>query len=324
MTTMKDVARRAGVSVGTVSRYINQAPGLKEKTISAVKQAIADLNYIPDEYAKGLKTNNTQTVVLLVPTVWHPFFSEFAYYVEQYLSAKNYKMILCNSDHDPQKEQLYVQMVIQNKIDGIIGITYNDLGKYTTGDIPFVSIDRYFDEDTSYISSDNYDGGRQAAQAMIAKGSKYLMYFGDKSIFANDTMRRRDGFRAEITHQKLPYDEIYDENPLLNLDERLHQKLVANPQIDGIFCVTDAMARKVITALKKQGIEVPAQIQVVGYDGSKAYREDPQAMLSTIVQPVAEMAEAAVKVILDKIENKNDKKIAIHLPVKFHPGTTTR
>ena len=85
MATMKDVAQRAGVGVGTVSRVINRVPGVKESTLIKVNQAIKELNYIPDEYARGLKTKSSRTIALILPSVWYPFFSEFAYYVEKRL-----------------------------------------------------------------------------------------------------------------------------------------------------------------------------------------------------------------------------------------------
>ena len=90
MATMKDVAQRAGVGVGTVSRVINHVPGVKESTLIKVNQAIKELNYIPDEYARGLKTKSSRTIALILPSVWHPFFSEFAYYVEKRLDKEDY------------------------------------------------------------------------------------------------------------------------------------------------------------------------------------------------------------------------------------------
>ena len=93
--TMKDVASLAGVGVGSVSRVINGV-NVKETTKEKVLAAIKELDYTPDEYARGLKTNRTNTVALIIPTIWHPFFSEFAYYLEETLSQRNYKLLICN------------------------------------------------------------------------------------------------------------------------------------------------------------------------------------------------------------------------------------
>ena len=133
MATMKDVAQRAGVGVGTVSRVINRVPGVKESTLIKVNQAIKELNYIPDEYARGLKTKSSRTIALILPSVWYPFFSEFAYYVEKRLDKENYKLLLCNSNGNPTEEAKYIKMLKQNKIDAIIAITYSDIEQYIYG-----------------------------------------------------------------------------------------------------------------------------------------------------------------------------------------------
>lgn len=97
MATMKDVAKLAKVGVGSVSRVLNDAPGVKPATKKRVEVAIKKLGYVRDDYARGLKTNRSQTIALILPTVWHPFFSEFAYYIEQSLYKRQYKLLLCNS-----------------------------------------------------------------------------------------------------------------------------------------------------------------------------------------------------------------------------------
>ena len=106
LSTIKEVAKRAGVSVGTVSKFINNIE-VKPKTRMAIEAAIKELNYEPNIYARGLKMNRTNTIALILPTVWHPFFSELAYNIEKNLRALNYKMILCNSEGDYKIEDVY-------------------------------------------------------------------------------------------------------------------------------------------------------------------------------------------------------------------------
>ena len=114
MATMKDVAQRAGVSLGTVSRVINHAQGIKPMTLEKVEKAIEELHYVPDEYARGLKTQSSRTVALILPSIWYPFFSEFGYYVEKALDQRDYKLLLCNSDGNPQEENKYIKMLMVN------------------------------------------------------------------------------------------------------------------------------------------------------------------------------------------------------------------
>ena len=236
MATMKDVAQRAGVGVGTVSRVINRVPGVKESTLIKVNQAIKELNYIPDEYARGLKTKSSRTIALILPSVWYPFFSEFAYYVEKRLGKENYKLLLCNSNDNPTEEAKYIKMLKQNKIDAIIAITYSDIEQYIYSNIPFVSLDRYFDKKVSYVTSDNYEGGKLAARKLLEHGARSLAYVGSHSKYPNGTMLRRAGFRDYLKNIGIDYKEIFLQEPVNDFTPYILEMLKVHPKIDGIFC----------------------------------------------------------------------------------------
>ena len=167
--TMKDVAIEAGVSVGTVSRVINKESGIKEVTLKKVEQAIKTLNYIPDFYARGMKKNRTETIALIVPSIWHPFFSEFAMHVENEVYKRQNKLLLC-SINGTDREQDYLDMLRHNKVDGVVAITYSPIENYLTSGIPFVSIDRmYSNIEIACVSSDNEAGGREALDQAFAE-----------------------------------------------------------------------------------------------------------------------------------------------------------
>lgn len=119
MASIKDVANLAGVAVGTVSRVINNAGAVKPATRDKVKAAIEQLNYVPDEVARNFKMQKSKMIALLLPSIWHPFFSELAYYIEDELDREGYKLILCNSGGKPEKELYYFDMLKQNKVAGL-------------------------------------------------------------------------------------------------------------------------------------------------------------------------------------------------------------
>lgn len=319
--TIKDVAALARVGVGTVSRYINNE-SVKESTRIKIEAAIKELNYEPNEYARGLKINRTNTVALILPTIWHPFFSEFAYYVESALSAQNYKVYLCNSDQNPQKERGYIQMVTQNKVDGIIGITYNDIDQYISANLPFVSIDRHFTENVSYVTADNYNAGEIAVEKLIENGCKFLAYIGGKSPYQNETVNRLKGFEEYTTKHQIRHEILYMKEPFENLKDQVINFIRRNPKIDGIFCVNDFMALDVIEILEELGINVPQDIQIIGCDGIKL-SAGRKVILSTVEQPLRKMAEAAVKTLLHLI-NKEETPQRIILPVRYVKGNTTK
>lgn len=323
MVTMKDVARRAGVGVGTVSRVINHAPGVKESTLNKVNQAIKELKYIPDEYARGLKTNNSKTIVLILPTVWYPFFSEFAYYVEQSLDKKGYKLILCDSNGNPEEEAKYIKMIRQNKIDAIIAITYSDIEEYMYLNIPFVCLDRYFDEKVSYVTSDNYQGGRIAAKELLKHGAKNLAYVGSYNKYSNGTMLRRNGFRDYLNDKDIDFQEIFLLEPVEDFAPYLLDMLKQHPNIDGIFCHNDALLLKIQKILTEHNYNIPSDIQLIGFDGMNLAADLPLGV-STVAQPVEALANGAVDLVLRKIMYPNaENKVKIY-PVKYIDGNTTK
>lgn len=323
MATMKDVAQRAGVGVGTVSRVINRVPGVKESTLIKVNQAIKELNYIPDEYARGLKTKSSRTIALILPSVWYPFFSEFAYYVEKRLDKENYKLLLCNSNDNPTEEAKYIKMLKQNKIDAIIAITYSDIEQYIYSNIPFVSLDRYFDKKVSYVTSDNYEGGKLAARKLLEHGARSLAYVGSHSKYPNGTMLRRDGFRDYLENIGIDYKEIFLQKPVNDFTPYILEMLKVHPKIDGIFCHTDSLLLKLRKILNQYGYRVPEDIQLIGFDGMNLSSDLPLG-ISTIAQPVEQLANGAVDLVLRKIADPSLKNEAKMYPVKYVDGNTTK
>ena len=320
--TMKDVAKLAGVSVGTVYRVINQEQGIKEITLKKVQQAIDELGYIPDVYARGMKKNKTETIALIVPSVWHPFFGEFAFHVEVELSKKGYKLLLCNIS-GPKRELDYITMLQQNKVDGIIAITYSPIEDYLSSNIPFVSIDRtYEDKAIACVSSDNQKGAELAAQVLISKGGTHFGFIGGHNKTINETKKRRLFFEKTILEAGFPCEVLDLEEPYDNFLEEVEVFLRQHPEIDALFTINDFTAIDAISILEKLGKKVPEDVQVVGYDGIRQAEERTQ-YLSTIRQPIEEMATEAVQCLLD-ILDKKDRPLQITLPISYLEGKTTK
>ena len=322
MGTMKDVAALAKVGVGTVSRVLNNSGDVKESTRRKVEAAMKELNYIPNAYARGLKMNKTNTVALIIPTIWHPFFSEFAYYVERNLSEHKYKMLLCNSDVNNDKELEYIQMVQENKVDGIIGITYSDLDNFVSSHLPFVTIDRHFKEETVCVTSDNFHAGQLAVEKLVEKGCQKLGYIGTHSRFPTETTKRRSGFVEQAELMEIPY-AIYDgEDPVVEFKQEIRTFLEENPDVDGVFAHTDFIALDILEVLDEMKRKVPEEVQIIGCDGIKMEAGRKQ-IVSTIRQPVDLMAKAAVEKIIQVIDGE-PIKMKITLPVHYVEGPTTK
>ena len=331
MVTVKEVAKHAGVSVGTVSKVINGIPVGTEYQ-QKVEQSIEELGYKVNIYARGLKAQRTNTIAVIVPNLIYSFYSIWVNYIEAELSKHDIKLLLCISNEDADKEAGYIEMAKQNKVDGIIGITYSDIDKYVRDDMPFVSIDRHFKSSIQCVSCDNYHGGELAAEKLIATGCKNLLYFRAGSKIEGETLKRTSGFVDFCSKSQVNY-EIYNfegassylstaaSRRKINDYIRMH---ITNNQLeyDGIFVSNDLLAVTIIEELNKIGLKVPEDVQIIGFDGIKMWNEG-KPLISSIEQPIDFLAEKCVENVMKLIAKEKVEAISI-LPVRFVEGGTTK
>ena len=323
MPSIKDVANLAGVAVGTVSRVINNSGAVKPETRDRVKWAIEELNYVPNVVARNFKMQKSTMVALLLPSIWHPFFSELAYYIEDELDREGYKLLLCNSGGKPEKELYYLDMLEQNKVAGIVGISYNEIENSIIGtDIPIVSIDRHFTKAITCVTSDNFEGGRIALRELANAGSRKPAFIGTVPQVSSDTLYRKEGFVHEA--KALGIDCVVYEKPDPIRDENAYfeEFFMKHGDIDGLFAITDMFAANYIERASKRGIRVPQDVKVIGYDGIQDTNLF-HPVLSTIRQPVEEMGRTAVRLLLKKMNGETLDRNIYRIPVSFRKGETS-
>ena len=320
--TMKDVAREAGVALGTVSKVVNGLP-VGEEYRRRVEAAIEKLDYRVSSYARGLRSSRTYTVAVMVPNLISPYFAKLVNAINIQLSARKYRMLFCATDYDPQHEQELVLLAEQQKVDGIICLGYNPTLK-VPGDIPVVSIDRYFGAQIPCVSSDNYGGGRMAAEKLVENGCRNLAFMRIGSKLTNEPNQRRDGFIAGCEALGVPYTlKIVDDYTPYGAFEAFLKEHFHNGKLDfdGIFCVTDLLAHQTVNCLRGMGLRVPEDVQIIGFDGIRVFG-DLELTCSTIVQPVDAIAETCVDLVLRAPDSPAPSLVC--LPVSYAPGGTTR
>lgn len=320
--TMKDVAREAGVALGTVSKVVNGIP-VGESYRLRVEEAIKKLNYQVNSYAQGLKANKTYTAALLLPNTEEPFFASLAYHINLALLKRRYRMLLCCTDFSSDQEQEYVTMAQQNKVDGIIGLTYNP-NLQIEENTPFVAIDRSMGSKIPCVASDNFAGGQLAAEKLADLGCTNVAFLRIGSSLDNEPNKRKAGFENGCLSRGLSYEMkiLNDGEPFEEftrfLSEHMHDGRLS---FDGIFCVTDKLAYLIIKTLRRLNLRVPEDVQVIGFDGIRVF-PGTEYVCSTIVQPVPEIAEMCVNLLLQ--ENMSAKPPLVCLPVTYASGGTTR
>lgn len=320
--TMKDVARESGLSIATVSKVINGIP-VGEKARLRVEAAIEKLDYHVNTWARGLKLNKTNCITLVMPSLKHPFFAHLIDEITACLTRRSYYTMLMITNYDPEAEQKCFNMVRNNKSDGVIALTYSPIPDVDET-LPIVSIDRHIGKNVPCVSSDNYRGGEIVAEKLLELGCQKLLFMRISDQVLGEPDKRRVGFENACQQRGTAYETLILRNedteaPFFRfLEERV---CGGKLEFDGIFCNSDSLACRVVQFLRKREIDVPGQVQVVGYDGIVDHFTGLPAC-STIEQPIEQMAETVVSLLL----NQNGASVGANvcLPVNYIFGGTTK
>jgi len=307
MSTLKDVAEKAGVTVTTVSRMLNNRGYVSEKTKKKIRQAMKELNYQPNALARALSRKKSDFIGLIVPSASHMFFCKIVDYIEHYVSKHGYKLLLCNSNLEPKKEIEYFNMLSANKVAGvIIASRTQNIDKNIEIDAPVISIDRVISPVIPSICSDNYQGGVLAAEHLIAKGCKKLVHRSGSSNLNMDANKRFFGFKEVCERKGVPYivvDATEDQFLSMHYEDIINMLLDKHPDIDGIFTSNDIIAAQAIAICKRRNIKIPDQIKIVGYDDIDLCTLISPS-ITTIRQSIKEICQYAVECIIYKADNK--------------------
>ena len=301
---LEDVAKVAGVSPTTVSRVLNKRGYISQATHDKVHQAIEAIGYFPNEVARSLHGHKTKLIGLLFPNVTNPFYGEMVTHIENLLSAHGYKVLICNTDNNVEKETDHLRMLLSNQVDGIIVGSRNQPSdlyqKAVMASLPVIAIDRYISDDVINVRSDNYQGACLATQYLLDQGCKHIGLF----IGSPESEIERGDLRLQGHVDTLLFS---DRKPLLlpvafgdelaPQQQKIKAHLLANPQLDGVFATGDTLAGMVSVV----GNQLNHPLEIVGYDGTETFLRFCGGV-STIQQPMMTMAERAVEILLAKID----------------------
>ncbi len=330
MVTIKDVAAAAGVSVGTVSRVINNQ-SVKEDNRLKTEEAIKRLGYQVNTYARGFKMQQTYTIAMIVPDLINPFFALLVNYVEQILADIGYKLLICNTYGNVERESAYITIAKQNKVDGMIVLSYSHDGKdLEEAGMPIVSFDRHYKRPITCVSADNSQGGRLAAEKLIATGCKRVIYIRNGSNLEGETLKRGKAFMeacerggVEAVRMDFGDETTLNEKQITKIYKFLeHSVENGHCEYDGFFTSSDIHAVMVVKKLREMNVLVPEEVQVIGYDGLRILNVGDYPV-SSIAQPIQEMARVSVDTLIKLIKKEENLKDII-LPVRFVEGGTTR
>ncbi|MER2106042.1 MAG: LacI family DNA-binding transcriptional regulator [Solibacillus sp.] len=321
MVNIKDVAKVANLSVGTVSRYLNQNGYVSKRSTERIEQAIRELDYKPSSVARSLSKKQSNMIGLIVPDIKNPYFPELARAVEDTAWQYDYTVVLCNSDEKTEKEHLYIERLTQTYVAGLIVTTsLLDASIYTSLQTPIVALDRMIDASIPTVATDNKKGAKIGTEHLLMCGAKSLLCIrGPQGLQTADD--RLLGF-LEVTKDRETtiVTTTFDFNVAA---EAIEQALIASPHIDGIFASSDTLAIAALHIAHKLGKRVPEDLQIVGFDGI-ALGEMVSPALTTVSQNLYEMGAAAAEMLIDQIEGKELKQTVLHIDAQLVVRGTTR
>ncbi|AIY06531.1 transcriptional repressor [Planococcus sp. PAMC 21323] len=323
MTTIKDVAKKAGVSVATVSRFLNNSGYVSAEAAKAVTTAVEELKYELNPIARSLNTKKSNLIGLILPDITNPFFPELARAVEDVALTYGYTVVLCNSDENPEKEKNYIETLKKKYIAGFI-VTSNQLDAphYANANVPIVALDRAINEKIPTVSSNNKEGAIMGTNALLERGCQNILFLRGPAELnpAND---RYEGFMDAIQQSNVKYQVVTCPFHFAESQKIVEQVLKENPEIDGIFASSDVSAAGALKAASLVGTHVPNELQIIGFDGV-AMGEMLSPGLTTIAQDVYKMGAIATRVLIKRIENKPIEQNFYEVPVKLIVRGTTR
>ena len=320
-TTIKDVAKYAGVGVGTVSRVINNEKAVGEKTRKKVVEAIEALNYSRNNMAFQFRKNETRIIALLVPIINHPFFAKLAYYIEDEAGKFGYSVILVSSQQKVDKETEIIKKITHREVDGAVFVTHYMHEEEDLKKCSIVSIDRAFGENIPYVTSDNYDATKKAIKYMIERGAKRVGFIGSKPLVASEVLERERAYLDVMAEYGMPVKMVneviqHGEEPVVVADF-----MEKYPDVDGVFVSGYTLSQVFYDAAIEQGKRIPEELQIISYDG--IFKQWSNSNMTSVEQPIEEMARQVVRLLVKKIHGEETCQRTV-LKTKFVLGTTTK
>ncbi len=321
MSTIGDVAKRAGVSTMTVSRVINNSGYISRETRERVEQAISELGYVPNMLARSLRFKKTKTIALVLTDITNPFFTTVARGVEDTASEQGFSVIFCNTDKSQDDETEYLNLLVQKQVDGALLVPAHSASESISflreHNVPVVVLDRRIPGiEVDLVRCDSEAGGYQLTRHLQELGHRQIaMLSGPLPV--TTAADRLAGYRRAMRDASLPCTEFFGSFTDHDGYRMAQEALATTPCPTALFAANNLLAIGCLRALNDAGLRVPDDISVVSFD------DLPPAMvfnpfLTVVSQPAYDMGQKATELLLDRLAGKGDSAPQeIILPTQF-------
>jgi len=313
VSTIKQVAARAGVSFTTVSHVVNRSRPVSDGARERVEQAIAELGYFPSAVARALKTSRTRILGVIVPNITNPFFAELTRGIEDVCERSDYAVFLCNGDDDRERQGRSLETLLERRVDGVVLATPTGpaaaLAKRLAGaNVKTVVVDRSVPGlAADRVRIDHQAGARLAVEHLLALGHRCIACLSGPAGFAASRARvagwRKALARAGITPAE---DWLLEGDFRTEAGHELTRRLLARGEVTAIFASNDLLGIGALRAAAEQGRAVPHSLSVIGFDGIEMGAFTYPA-LTTVGYPIRAIGETAATVLIERIAGRRTK-----------------
>lgn len=327
--TIKDIAKLAGVSAATVSRVINDDPGVNKKSKQKVLQVIEETSYVPNTVGRNLRKSKSDMILVMLPTLSNPFYSKILKGIEKRASELDYGVLVSVTHLESKTEKKYLKMLQTKQVDGVISLfsklDVDELNAFALK-FPFVQCCEYTEgAQLPYVMIDNQKAAYEAARYFVSHGHKRIGMISG-SFYASSERAREQGYKEALLDSGLPFDAKYilksNYKPENGMD--ICRELLSLPEPPtAILTVSDMLAIGATKYLKSVGIEAGKDIEVIGFDNAsitKVY--DPT--ISTVSQPRYDLGTVSVDLVIEKINDLKVVNKGIILPHELILRESTR
>ena len=320
--TIKEVAAKAGVGIGTVSRVLNNSPQISDETRQKVLAAIKELNYVPNVAGKRLSQNKSNVIAIIVPVINHPYFSKLIEQVELEADLHGYSLLVTSSQHRIEREKEVLKRLAQNEADGAIFVTHYEHDESEFKNLAIVSIDRHLGSNIPIVTSNNYDATKQGVEYLIEKGCKKIAYLGTKPSMASEVCLREQAYLDVMKeHNMTPF--VINESVSHGEEKSIVDELFDHKeQFDGVFVSGCTLANLLYQRAIQTHFNIPNHVQIVSYDGD--FLNEGAQRITTLEQPLDLMAKRCVELLIKLIDHKNDYQMKNIFECRFVKGDSTK
>ncbi len=309
MVTINDVAKKAQVSISTVSRVLNGTAFVNSEVKKRVEDAMRELAYQPSPAARSLRVNRSRIIGLLISDIQNPFFMSLIQGVEDEAHRNGYSLLLCNSNEDSKKEKQYLNVLCAERVAGTIIIPTRErldgeIASFHAHDIPLVAVDRRIKNNSvDAVLVDNILGAREAVAHLINNGYRRIgVITGPKTVTTGQ--ERLEGYRQALQEAGMAYDPALTRSGTFRRENGRHfaQELLAiTPAIDALFVGNNMMAMGALDAIHERNLRVPQDIAFVGYD-ELPWVAPGFGSITTVAQPVYELGSTAALRLFQRLQ----------------------